>query len=157
MIRVIVECDVQSRVVDCLVERKRSSQTCCAVSSSLLAHAPRVIAGCEAARTMYPGVSQENAAKQSLVCQYQGGSGARLDGKVNSGEPVINLVKRNRLKVLISLNQNGVRRVVPFSHRNTRTLAPSGNSRNLRHRVNDTKHGKPVLLPCEWQANRKEG
>ncbi len=147
---------MQSRIVDCLVEWTSSNQTCCAVSSSLLAHAPGVIAGCEAARTMYPGASQENAAKQSLVCQHQGGSGARLDGKVNSGESVINLVKRNRLKVLISLNQNDVRWVVPFSHRNTRTIMPSGNSRNLRHRVNNTKHGKPVVLPCEWQANRKE-
>ena len=63
VITVIVECDVQSRVVDCLVEGKSSNQTCCAVSSSLLAHAPRVIAGCEAARTMYPGVSQDSTAR----------------------------------------------------------------------------------------------
>ncbi len=63
MIIVIVECDVQSRVIDCLVEWNSSIQTCCAVSSSLLAHASRVIAGCEAAKTMYPGVSQEKAAR----------------------------------------------------------------------------------------------
>ena len=143
---------MQSRVVDCLVERKLSSQTCCAVSSSLLAHAPQVIAGCEAAGTMYPGVSQDITVKGYLICQHQGGSGARLDGKVNLSEPMINLVKRNRLKVLTSLNQKGVRRAVPFSHGNTRTTEPSGNSRNLLHRVNDTEHGKPVLLPCEWQS-----
>ena len=147
---------MQSRVVDCLVERKLSNQTCCAVSSSLLAHAPRVITGCEAARTMYPGASQENAVRQSLVCQHQGGSGARLDGKVNRCESMINLVRRNRLKVLRSLNQKGVRLVVAFSYGNTRTAGPPGNSRNLGHCVNHTKHGKPVLLPCEWQANRKE-
>jgi hypothetical protein len=105
---------------------------------------------------MYPGESQENAARRSLICQHQGGLGARLDGKVNSGEPVINLVKHNRLKVLTSLNQNGMRRAVPLSHGNTRTTAPPGNNRNLRHCVNDTEHGKPVLLPYEWQANRKE-
>ena len=144
---------MQSRVVDCLVEGKLSNQTCCAVSSSLLAHAPRVIAGCEAARTMYPGASQENAVRQSRICQHRGGLGARLDGKVNSGEPVINLVKHNRLKVLTSLNQNGMRRAVPLSHGNTRTTAPSGNNRNLRHRVNDTEHGKPVPLPCKWQSD----
>ena len=69
---------------------------------------------------------------------------------------ILNLVRRNRLKVLISLNQNGVRSVVLFSYGNTRTTGSPGNSRNLRHRVNDTEHGKPVLLPCEWQANRKE-
>jgi hypothetical protein len=105
---------VQSRVVDCLVEGKLSNQTCCAVSSSLLAHAPRVIAGCEAARTMYPGVSQENAVRQSRICQHRGGLGARLDGKVNSGEPVINLVKHNRLKVLTSLNQKVCGRLFLF-------------------------------------------
>ncbi len=133
VITVIVGCDVESRVVDCLVEGKPSNQTCCAVSSSLLAHAPRVIAGCEAARTMYPGASQDSTVRGDRICQHQGGSGARLDGKVNSGEPMINLVRRNRLKVLTSLNQNGVRPVVSLSYRNTRTKEPPGNSRNLRH------------------------
>ena len=146
---------MQSRVVDCLVEGKLSNQTCCAVSSSLLAHAPRVIVGCEAARTMYPGASQENAVRQSRICQHRGGLGARLDGKVNSGEPVINLVKHNRLKVLTSLNQNGMRQAVPLSHGNTRTTAPPGNNRTYAIVSTTRNTVSPYCCHVNGKANRK--
>lgn len=147
---------MQSRVVDCLVERKLSSQTCCAVSSSLLAHAPRVIAGCEAARTMYPGASQDSTARRDRVCQHQGGSGARLDGKVNTCEPMINLVRRNRLKVLRGLNQKVCGRLFLFHIGTHGQQSRRGIVGTYAISVNDPEHGKPVLLPWEWQANRKE-
>jgi hypothetical protein len=54
---------------------------------------------------MYPGESQDSTARGDLVCQHQSGSGARLDGKVNRCEPMLNLVIINRLKVLRSLDQ----------------------------------------------------
>src|SRR5229473_252542 len=47
----------ESRVFDCL-KGGNCNQTCCAVSSSLSAHASPAMAGCEAAETTYPGLGR---------------------------------------------------------------------------------------------------
>ncbi|GJL52078.1 MAG: hypothetical protein NPIRA01_33050 [Nitrospirales bacterium] len=75
---------------------------------------------------------------------------------VNTGEPMINLVTIKQAEGADRPEPNGERVVGLLSYGTTRTGTPPGNSRNLLYRVNDTEHGKPVLLPYEWQANRKE-
>jgi len=54
---------------------------------------------------------------------------ARLDGMANASEPTINLVIKDRLKVLISLDQKVSGRVAPLAYGNTRTKEPPGNNR----------------------------
>jgi hypothetical protein len=86
------------------------------------------------------------------VCQHQGGSGARLDGKVNVSEPIVTLDKRNRLKMLKSLNQKVSGRLSPsflgtHGHKSRR-----GMYRDLTHHVEVMEHGKPVSPPRKRQG-----
>ena len=120
--------------------------------------------GCEAVRTMYPGASQETTAREYLVCQHQGGLGARLDGKVNSGEPMVNLVRRNRLKVLTSLNQKVRGWLFPF-HMGTHgqesrrgivgTYAIASTTRNTVSPYHCHVSGKPTVRKAGGGAGRR--
>jgi hypothetical protein len=77
-----------------------------------------------------------------------GRSGARVDGRANSGELLINVVRTDKPKALRGLNQKGTwpsAGVFPFplpslsSHRRT--------SRAYTIRDSSVERGKPVILP----------
>jgi hypothetical protein len=99
---------------------------------------------------------QNGTARCPLSCQHQGGSGARLGGMTNKCEPTINLVKAGQAKGADKPGPKGMQSVAPLHIRSTRTGRLPGESWGLTHRVRQAEHGKPVSLPHQRQADRKE-
>lgn len=62
---------------------------------------------------MYSTCKEKLNREKRRSCKHQSGLEARLGGMVNTCELLINIVMRNKLKVLISLNQK-VRDWMPF-------------------------------------------
>ena len=82
--------------------------------------------------------------------------GAINDGMRNTCELLINVVKLNRLKVLISLGQNGKGYgwgALVSSHV---ILIPPANRQALTHCVLKAELGKPVFLPVLGQLTERK-
>ena len=67
----------------------------------------------------------------------------------NICELLINVVKANRLKLLISLNQKVTQSDAPFHDGGTWTTRLPAERRNLTRTVNYVKRGKPVFSPAK--------
>jgi len=84
--------------------------TYCITSSFLLRRALSVMILCEARRTMKPlAVCLESKSWEELNSGSINPDGSWNDGMRNISELLINTVSTNRLKMLVSLNQNGKR------------------------------------------------
>ena len=89
-------------------------------------------------------------------CQHQGGREPGWNGKVNPGEPPINVVRTSKPKMLTGLSQQACGQVWEFPLSLIADRAPPANRRDLPHSDGTgVKRGKPVLLPA-GNANRKE-
>src|SRR5437588_3665530 len=85
---------------------------------------------------------------QRRNCEHHSIWRARVDGMANRCEPLVNVVKANKPKVLRGLNQKGTvtgRGVSSFPSR--RHSTSPANRRGLTHLGTQAEHGKPVPLP----------
>jgi hypothetical protein len=128
-------------------------QTGCTFSRRLRGQAIAVTQLSEALRTMYPtrrsreadGISESNT-------RY----GASLGYMVNGCELLINLVIRNKPKLLIGLGQKASGMDVSFVHRYTRSKNPPGDRQNLNTQCHLCGTWEPPPIRPKGQGNRKE-
>jgi hypothetical protein len=148
----------ESRLCDCVAWPGGLGHTCGSVRSSLSTHARPAMAACEAVETMDPDREvRSGTARCTPSCQHQGGSGARLGGMTNQGEPAINLVKAEQAQGADKPGPKGRQSVAPLHVGSTRTSRLPGESWGRNHRVTQAEHGKPVSPPRKRQADRKGG
>ena len=83
--------------------------TQCATTGTLPRRAAGAIRRCEALGTTYPHPNwvAGTPVRESRRLPASRRSGARVDGRANSGELLINVVKTSKPKMLIGLNQKG--------------------------------------------------
>ena len=87
---------------------------------------------------------------QRGLCQYQGGQDARLAGRVNVCERLINVVSINRRKVTDTPEPKGVSQAVSLSSRGTLPLRDRRTDRTHPRRVVQTELGKPDIAPIDF-------
>ena len=95
---------------------------------------------------------------QHGLCQYQGGQDARLAGRVNICERLINVVKIDRRKVTDTPEPNGTSQVAPVVAGGTLPSCDRRKDRTHPRRVVQTELGKPDIAPIDFvsgQENRK--
>ena len=85
-----------------------------------------------------------------------GGRDARLTGRVNACERLINVVISDRRKVLMRLNQNGVSQAVPVSSGDTLPSCDRRRDRTHPRRVVQTELGKPDTAPIDLVSMGQE-
>jgi hypothetical protein len=86
--------------------------------------------------------------------QHQGVWGLGLDGRVNTGELLINVVTEDKLKVLRSLGQNGKGSGTGAPNSPIADGEPPAKRQDLTHPGRCVERGKPVSLP-KGKASRK--
>ena len=79
-------------------------------------------------------------------------SGARRDGLVNPGEPLINVVRSSKPKMLTGLSQKAHGPVGGLSHSPSQTAAPSAKRRDLNHPSVRTRN---VVSPSSSPTGRR--
>ena len=87
---------------------------------------------------------------QRGLCQYQGGQDARLAGRVNVCEWLINVVRNDRRKVTGTPEPNGASQVVSLPHRGTLPLCDRRKDHTHPRRVVQTELGKPDTVPIDF-------
>ena len=105
----------------------RQDGTQCATTGTLPRRAAGAIRRCEALGTTYPHPIRVAGlpAREPRRLPASRRSGARVDGRANSGELPINVVRTSKPKMLIGLNQNGTwpgAGVSPFPCRRCRAI-----------------------------------
>jgi hypothetical protein len=98
----------------------------------------------EALGTMYPTRRSREADGISESNTWYGTS---LECMVNGNELSINLVKTNKLKLLIGLSQKASGMDVMLVSHYTRSVNPSGNRQNLTLHVIIAERGNPYRSP----------
>lgn len=79
--------------------------------------------------------------------QHQGGRGLGLNGKVNGGELLINVVTKSKPKMLRGVGRNGKGSGTGAPHSPVAEDAPPAKRQDLTHPGRCAKRGKPVSLP----------
>ncbi len=93
--------------------------------------------------------------RKSRDCQHQSGRELGSDDRVNSSESLINVVNRDKPKVLKGLTKRCVDRFGNFSPFPTQASEPPANRRDLRHLAGTrAERGKSITLP-KGKADRK--
>ena len=87
---------------------------------------------------------------QRGLCQYQGGQDARLAGRVNVCEWLINVVKSDRRKVTDTPGPNGASQVVSFHGGDTLPSCDRRIDHTHPRRVVQTELGKPDTVPIDF-------
>ena len=87
---------------------------------------------------------------QHGLCQYQGGQDARLAGRVNVCERLINVVKIDRRKVTDTPEPNGTSQVVSVTRGGTLPSCDRRKDRTHPRRVVQTELGKPDITPIDF-------
>jgi hypothetical protein len=96
-------------------------ETDCADDRNLTVHAELVTAPCEAAGNLIRSLGSGDLVRRAVVCQRQGGSGARLGSMVSRSELLINVVTVSKPKALLGLSPKGKQSDFSFNARDTRT------------------------------------
>lgn len=140
---------MQSRLKNCLAEQ--SEKTCYATNSSLSAHAGLVTILCEAAETMYLEKSRRTREGKPRTANAKAVRGLGLPAWLTYVNCYLNVVIIDGPKALLvrwnwsSPSRLGMRGLSKFP----------AERQNLTWRVFQVKHGKPISLPSNWQADRK--
>ena len=87
---------------------------------------------------------------QRGLCQYQGGQDARLAGRVNVCEWLINVVRSDRRKVTDTPGPNGGSQVVPLHRGDTLPSCDRRTDHTHPRRVVQTELGKPDTVPIDF-------
>ena len=88
-------------------------------------------------------------------CQHQSGRGLGLSGMVNTREVPINVVTRDKRKMLLRLDQNGKWSGLDAPNSPSADVAPPAERHDLTHPGTHTERGKPVVLPQEVLSSRE--
>jgi hypothetical protein len=82
--------------------------------------------------------------RRGCDCQHQGGRDQGLSGMGSTCKSLINVVKRNKPKVLVGLDQKVRGQVRVFPCNPTQTVVPPAERRTLTHPGTNAERGKPA-------------
>ena len=125
-------------------------QTCCSINSTLGVRCGEATNRAEATLTMYPQSQDWRPNREETAyLPASGGDGARVDGMVNTSEPLINVVSENKPKIADRLapkrHRSGTWDSAFPRHGHTTLPADRG---HLTRPVHHAERGKPVpVLP----------
>jgi hypothetical protein len=130
--------------------------TQCATTGTLPRRAAGVIRRCEALGTTKPHPNRVagSPVRESRRLPASRRSGARVDGRANSGELPINVVNTNKPKALTGLNQkvSGQGPGFPLPRPSLSSHRRTGRASTIRD--TSVERGKPVILPRGRPAAR---
>ena len=84
--------------------------------------------------------------RRGCDCQHQSGQELGLSGTVNKSKVSINVVTRDKRKMLLRLGQNGKWSGIGVPNSSIADAVPPAKRHNLTHSDTHTQRGKPVVL-----------
>ena len=122
-------------------------RTQCATTGTLPRRAAGAIRRCEALGTTYPHPTRVagTPVRESRRLPASRRSGARVDGRANSGELPINVVRTSKPKALTGLNQKVSGQAPGFPSSPAVAVEPPANRQSLNH---------PWYVRGTWKARR---